>query len=109
MSPMTRSLYAPLNLLLSLAMLAGCAGQSGGTPQLAPSYALSDSVCAAQRQALVKAGDIFLQEAIIGGNATAGSGGSAIATSYLSSLKGLFGGNTTGIGRQAYSSSLTRC
>jgi len=92
MPPMTRLLYAPVTLLVSAAMLAACASQSGGATQLQPSYALSDSVCGVQRQEMVNAGDIFLQDAII---AAAGSG--ATPNAYLPTLQRLFGGNTTGI------------
>jgi hypothetical protein len=94
---MTRRLDAPIVLLLGTALLAGCAaGPGGGAPPVS-SFVQSDQVCAAQRQAMANAGDIFLQDAIIGGPAAPGAGAGALANAYLATLQQRYGGNNSGI------------
>jgi Bacterial SH3 domain/Glycine zipper len=117
MATMTRMLKASISLVVSAAMLAGCANGSGGGLHFPSSYAASDSVCRAQRQALANTGDTFLEDAITGAVAGAafgallsaatgqnvargaaiGAGVGAISNVYLSNLQKQYGTDTNGM------------
>ena len=114
---MMRLFKTSVSLLVSSAMLAGCAGGSGGGIHFPSSYAASDSVCHDQRQLLANTGDTFLNDVVAGavtgaitgallsaatgGNiargAAYGAAAGAITNAYLSSLQQQYGTNPQGM------------
>jgi len=117
MVPMTHLFKASISLVVSTAMLAGCANGGGGGLHFPSSYAASDSVCRVQRQALANTGDTFLEDAITGAVAGAafgalmsaatgqnvargaiiGAGVGAVSNVYLSNLQKQYGTDTNGM------------
>jgi len=117
---MARLVKASVSLIVSAAMLAGCASGSGGGLHFPSSYAQSDSVCRPQRQELANTGDTFLEDAVTGAVAGAalgalmsaatggnvargaiiGAGVGAVSNVYLSSLQKQYGANTVAMTTQ---------